>query len=77
MNMYILKEGRNSKTFLKENYAIVSDSCYLHISYKYVEHGIEHDIECLQSLHTLDIPELSADLINTFQFKEMMNLLVC
>ena len=75
--MYILKEGRDFKTFLKENYAIVSGSCYLLIYYKYVEHGIEHDIDCLQSLHSLDIPELSADLINTFQFKEMMNLLVC
>ena len=74
--MYILKEGRNFKTFLKENYAIVSDS-YLLTSYKYIEHGTGHDIECLQSLHTLDIPELSADLINTFPFKEMMNLLVC
>ena len=28
MNMYILKEGRNFKTFLKENYIITLDSCY-------------------------------------------------
>ena len=28
MNMYILKEGRNFKTFLKENYTITLDSCY-------------------------------------------------
>ena len=26
MNMYILREGRNFKTFLKENYAIALDS---------------------------------------------------
>ena len=65
--MYILKEGRDFKTFLKENYAIVSDSCYLLIYYKYIEHGIEHDIECLQNLHTLNIPELSADFKNTFK----------
>ena len=52
MNIYILKEGSDFKTSLKENYAIVSDSCYLLIYYKYVEHGVEHDIECLQSLHT-------------------------
>ena len=75
--MYILKEGRDFKTLLKENYTIVSDSCYLLIYYKYVEHGIEHDIVCLQSLHTIDIPEILADLINTFQLKEMTNLLVC
>ena len=31
MNMYILTEGRNFKTFLKENYVIPWDSCYLFI----------------------------------------------
>ena len=45
MNMYILTEGRNFKTFMKENYAIALDSCYLLIYYKYVEHGIERDID--------------------------------
>ena len=45
MNMYVITEVRNIKTFLKENYAIALDSCYLLIyCYKYVEHGIEHDI---------------------------------
>ena len=29
MNKYILTEGRNFKTFLKENYAIALESCYL------------------------------------------------
>ena len=29
MNWYILKEGRNFKTLLKENYAVALDSCYL------------------------------------------------
>ena len=29
MNMDILTEGRNFKTFVKENYAIALDSCYL------------------------------------------------
>ena len=29
MNTYILTKGRNFKTFLKENYAIALDSCYL------------------------------------------------
>ena len=29
MNRYILTEGRNFKTFLKANYAIVLYSCYL------------------------------------------------
>ena len=29
MTMYILTVGRNFKTFLKENYAIALDSCYL------------------------------------------------
>ena len=36
MNMYILTEGRNFKTLLKENYAIALDSCYLLTYYKYV-----------------------------------------
>ena len=29
MNMDILTEGRNFKTFVKENYAISLDRCYL------------------------------------------------
>ena len=29
MNTYILTEGRNFKTFLKESYAIALDSCYI------------------------------------------------
>ena len=45
MSMYTLTEGRNFKTFLKENHEIALDSCYLFIYYKYVEHGIEHDID--------------------------------
>ena len=45
MIMYILTEERNFKTFLEENYANALDSCYLLIYYKYVEHGIEHDID--------------------------------
>ena len=44
--MYILIEGRNFKTFLKENYAIALDSCYqLIIYYKYVKHRIQHVID--------------------------------
>ena len=45
MSMYTLTEGRNFKTFLKENHEIALDSCYLFIYYKYVEHGNEHDID--------------------------------
>ena len=45
MIMYVLTEGRNFKTFLKENYATALDSCYLLIYYKYVEYGIEYDID--------------------------------
>ena len=29
MNAYILTEGGNTKTFLKENYAIALKSCYI------------------------------------------------
>ena len=29
MDTYILKEGRNFKTLLKEIYAVVLDSCYM------------------------------------------------
>ena len=41
--MYILKEaGRSFKTFLKENYALALDSCYLFTN---VKKGTEHDID--------------------------------
>ena len=43
MNMYILTEGRDFKKFLRENYAIALDSCYLFK--ENVEHGIEHDVD--------------------------------
>ena len=43
-NTYILTEGRNFKTFLKENYASALDSCYM-FTKKNVEHGIEHDVD--------------------------------
>ena len=44
INTYILTEGRNFKTFLKENYASALDSCYM-FTKKNVEHGIEHDVD--------------------------------
>ena len=57
MNIYILK-GTNFKTFLKENYAIALDSCYLCTS-KNVERKIDRDILILKlGLHTLDIPDI-------------------
>ena len=44
MSIYTLTEaGRSFKTFLKENYAIALDSCYLFT--KSVQQGIEHDID--------------------------------
>ena len=41
MNTYILTEGKNFKTFLKENYPIALCSCML----KKVEHLIEPDVD--------------------------------
>ena len=44
---YILREGRNFKIFLKENYAImlwIVDTYLL----KNAEHGIGHDIHCVK-----------------------------
>ena len=38
MDTYILTENRNFKTFLKENYAIALDSCYL-----FTKKLFEHD----------------------------------
>ena len=40
METYILTEGRHFKTFLKENYAIALDSCYL-FTKKMFEHNID------------------------------------
>ena len=40
MNFYILTEGRNFKTFLRENYAGTLDSFYM-----FIEHEIEHSGE--------------------------------
>ena len=56
--MYILTEGTNFPTLLKENYAITLGSCYFIT--KNVEHGIEHDIDSAYrwNLHSLDIPKL-------------------
>ena len=45
MSTYILTEGINFKIFLKENYPITLESCKLHIYWKNVEHGIEHDVD--------------------------------
>ena len=39
MNTYILTEGTNLKTFLKEKYSIALDCCK-----KNIEHGFEHDV---------------------------------
>ena len=44
--LYILTEGRNFKTFLKENYVIALDN-----SLKKVEHGIEHDLGSALCIH--------------------------
>ena len=42
---YILIEGKNVKTFLKEKYAIALGSCYLFTKLsKNIEHGIEHGV---------------------------------
>ena len=44
INTYILTEGTNLKTFLKENYPIALDSCKLHIN-ENVEHKFEFDVD--------------------------------
>ena len=43
MNACALTESKNFKTFLKENYTIALDSCYLPRCKKNVELRIEHD----------------------------------
>ena len=42
--MHTLPEGKNLKTFFKENYAIVLDSSYL-FTKKNAEHEFEHDTD--------------------------------
>ena len=45
MNTYILTESKNFRTFLKENYSIVLDSCKLHIYKKEnAEHVFNHNV---------------------------------
>ena len=46
MNMHILTEDKNFKTFLKENYAITLDSCCLFIKIILNKYAIELDIDC-------------------------------
>ena len=58
MYTYILTEGKNFKTFLKENYAIALDSCNLFTKMLNME------------LHTLEIPEI----YNKFDEKIPCNL---
>ena len=42
---YELADGRNFKTFLKENYAVALDSCdWFTKLRKNVDHGTEHDV---------------------------------
>ena len=43
MNSYLMTEGRNFKTFLKDNFGINLDSCYI-FTKKIVEHEIEHNV---------------------------------
>ena len=44
MNTFIKTECRNFKTFLKEHYAVVLNSCYTRYVLKNVGYGIEHDV---------------------------------
>ena len=77
MNSYILTEGRNFQIFWKENYAIALDGCCL-LTKKNVEHGIEHDIDSAYGVcKHLTFLNFTAGLINTLQFKQIMNLTIC
>ena len=44
INTYILTEDRNFKTFLKENYAIALNICYMFTKNMLVEHKIKHGV---------------------------------
>ena len=62
MNKYILTErDRGFKIFLKENYAITSDSCYL-FTKKML--NMELNMKLLVLIETLDILKFTADLVN-------------
>ena len=43
---------------------------------KNVKHGTEHDIDSTERAHYTFL-KCTADLMNTLQFKQMMNLTVC
>ena len=77
INWYILTEGgRNFKKILKDNYAVALDSCYLFTTKML---NMELNMILIVLMKTLDIPEIysTANLMNTLQFKLMMNLTVC
>ena len=75
MNMYILTEKAWSfKTFFKENYAIALDSCYL-FTKKMLYMELSMILIVLETLETF--LKFTGNLMNTLQFKQMMNLTVC
>ena len=57
MNTNILTEGRNFKTFLKENYAIALDSCCL-FTKEILNMELNIILVVLLSLRTLEMPEI-------------------
>ena len=75
MNMYILTEKAWSfKTFFKGNYAIALDSCYL-FTKKMLYMELSMILIVLETLGTF--LKFTGNLMNTLQFKQMMNLTVC
>ena len=59
MNKYIVTEGRSFKAFLKENYAVVWESCYL-----FTKKMLNMELNMIfidiagVCVYTLDIPEI-------------------
>ena len=72
MNTYILTEGRNFKTFLKD-YAIALDSCY-----ELTKEMLNMKLNLILIVLTGSLNfHIIAHSMNTLQFKQMISLTLC
>ena len=73
MNTYVSTRGRNFKSFLKETYEIALDSCYL-LTNKMLNMELNMIIYCAYGvcIHETFL-NFTLDLVNSLQFKQMLN----
>ena len=62
---------------MRENYIITLDSCNLFFK-KSIEHRIEHVVDSIYGVFIhYTFLNFTEDLMNTLQFRQMMNLTIC